>query len=86
MKTLKDAILAVLGIVSLFAMAYLAGKSAITADLRSRAYWAQLNAHVIATWADGKEHNGHSCEYDPAWCNQHYCEFLMSRKVRRGAP
>ena len=77
MKTLKDAILAVLGIVALLAMAYLAGKGAITAALRERAYWAQLNAHVIATWADGKEHPDHECEYDPAWCNPHYCEFLM---------
>ena len=80
MKTLKDAILAILGIVALFTMAYLVGKWADEADRQERAYWAQLNAHVIETWGDGREHPDHKCEYDPAWCNPYYAEFLLKNR------
>jgi len=80
MKVLKDAILGTLGIAALIAIAYFVGKWAMAADARERAYWAQLNAHVIETWADGKEHPDHKCEYDAAWCNPHYAEFLLKNR------
>lgn len=83
MNKLKDIILATLGIVAIFTIIYLVGKGAIAADQRENEYWAQLNAHVIETWADGKEHPDHKCEYDPAWCNPHYAEFLLKNRGRK---
>lgn len=75
--TTKNMILTILGLIALFAVVYLVGLGAISAGRQERAYWAKLNAHVIETWGDGKEHPDHKCEYDPAWCNPHYAEFLL---------
>lgn len=81
MKVLKDAILGTLGIAALIVMAYFAGKGAMAADARERSYWDKLNAHVIETWQDGREHPEHNCEYDPSWCNPHYCEHLLKKRA-----
>ena len=80
MKTLKDAILAILVIAAVISLAYFVGKWSDAADRQERDYWAKLNEHVIETWGDGREHPEHQCEYDPSWCNPHYCEFLLKRK------
>ena len=81
MKTLKDSILAILVIVVLISMAYLIGKWSAAADRQESAYWDKLNAHVIETWSDGREHPDHQCEYDPSWCNPHYCEHLLKNRA-----
>ena len=80
MKTLKDSILALVVITALIALAYFVGKWSDAADRQERAYWTQLNKHVIETWGDGREHPDHKCGYDPAWCNPTYCEFLLKRR------